>query len=79
MDKRPQPHMPPEMYSKVCTVTADISSVLRTLPTLTMANGRKYMHLECFIELLFGSTEYKARLVWEENVSLCSFLVVTVN
>ena len=70
-EQSPSPYndLHPDMYSKVCTVTADVRSALRSLPTLTRANGEKYLHFVCHIELLFGLTEHQARLTWEENVS----------
>jgi hypothetical protein len=57
------------MYDKLCTVTADTASVALGLPKLFRPDGRGYYALHVVIELLFGLTEYEARICWTENVS----------
>jgi hypothetical protein len=60
-----------EMYSVVCTVRAGVKSAVQALPMLTDANGETFFCFSYRIELLFGLTEYKAQIRWQENVGAC--------
>jgi hypothetical protein len=56
------------MYSVVCTVRAGVKSAVQALPMLTDVNGDTFFCFSYRIELLFGLTEYKAQIRWQENV-----------
>ena len=57
-----------ELYTKLCTVVADIREAVRELPPLHGPDGT-YFRFNFEIELLFGPTEHKAYICWKENVS----------
>jgi hypothetical protein len=57
------------MYSVVCTVVADVRSAVAALPPLTGENGDRFFRFDYDIELLFGLTEPKALICWDEKVS----------
>jgi len=57
----------PDMYDTMCTVKANTALAARKLPRLIRADGQGYYKLDFVIELLFGLTEYEARICWTEN------------
>jgi hypothetical protein len=57
------------MFYTVCTVKANVRSAAQSLPRLFGLNGEPFYRLECEVELLFGLTEHRARICWQENVS----------
>ena len=56
----------PDMYSKICTVRADISSVKLSVRQST--TGVSYYRSHFDVVLLFGLTELKAQIAYLENV-----------
>ena len=59
-----------DMFTVLCTVTADTSQLASTV--MTGENANMYYRIEYSIVLLFGLTEHKAQLRWMEDV--CNFL-----
>ena len=55
-------------YTKLCTIQADLSGV-PLLPQPKVAGQGSFYSVDCDIILLFGLTELKAQLAWQENVS----------
>ena len=55
-------------YTKLCTIEADLSGV-PLLPQPKVAGQGSFYSVDCDIILLFGLTELKAQLAWQENVS----------
>ena len=47
---------------------ADVRDAVRILQPQTGRNGETYFHFKYQIELLFGLTEHKAQICWNENV-----------
>ena len=55
-------------YTKLCTIDADLSGVpMLSLPKATGAGS--FYRVDYDIILLFGMTELKAQIAWNENVS----------
>jgi len=63
-----------DQYSRLCTIKADISHLPKT-PKINPSGGT-YYRIDYSVILLFGLTELKAQLCWNENVrySLWIFL-----
>ena len=61
-------------YTKLCTIEADLSGV-PLLPQPKVAGQGSFYSVDCDIILLFGLTELKAQLAWQENVSRLSYAV----
>ncbi|KAJ3881321.1 hypothetical protein F5051DRAFT_458832 [Lentinula edodes] len=59
------------MYSTACIVTADTSKISATLVPRRNPTGYEYFQLNFDVVLLFGLTELKAQIAWQEN---CYFL-----
>ncbi|KAJ3815434.1 hypothetical protein F5876DRAFT_85802 [Lentinula aff. lateritia] len=55
------------MYSTACTVTADTSEISATLVPRRNPTGSAYFQLKFDVVLLFGLTELKAQIAWQEN------------
>ena len=58
-----------EMFTTLCTVTADTSQMAKRLQARRNSNGAKYYHQSYSVVLLFGLTELKAQISWMEDVS----------
>lgn len=56
------------MFSTLCTITADMSEVTKTLSPLRGLTGKQYYSQAYNIVVLFGMTELKAQISWIENV-----------
>jgi hypothetical protein len=61
------------MFSALCTVTADMSNLAQAATVATAADGGKYYRIDFSVILLFGLTEHKALICWNEDVCLPSF------
>jgi hypothetical protein len=57
----------PNMFSTLCTVTADTSQLAYSLQPLRGIGGIEYYHLEFDVVLQFGLTELKAQISWMEE------------
>ncbi|PFH47369.1 hypothetical protein AMATHDRAFT_67869 [Amanita thiersii Skay4041] len=57
----------PYMFSPVCTVVADTSSIPESETTQQSLDGMRYYRKEFDIILLFGMTELKAQIAWKES------------
>ncbi|GAW00248.1 protein [Lentinula edodes] len=55
------------MYSTACIVTADTSKISATLVPRRNPTGYEYFQLNFDVVLLFGLTELKAQIAWQEN------------
>ena len=63
----------PDNYTKLCTIDADLSGVpMLSLPKATGAGS--FYRVDYDIILLFGMTELKAQIAWNENVSDLSYI-----
>ncbi|KAK0222688.1 hypothetical protein EDD85DRAFT_959945 [Armillaria nabsnona] len=56
-----------DMYPVLCNITADTEAVAKTLKLQRRADGKTFFELEYDIILLFGRTELKAQIAWEEG------------
>jgi hypothetical protein len=54
-------------YEKICTVSAEAASLTRALRSKTLNTGGTGWEFSFQILVSFGSTDVKARLVWDEN------------
>ncbi|PPQ91153.1 hypothetical protein CVT25_003058 [Psilocybe cyanescens] len=63
----------PGMFTCMCSIKADLMDLTKTLKprTITGKNGQEelYYTINFEIALLFGLTEFKANVIWQENVS----------
>jgi hypothetical protein len=60
------------MFSRLCTVQADMSQIAKVLQPQRGEGGAIYYEHYFDIVLLFGLTEIKAQISWTEDVScLC--------
>ncbi|PFH47738.1 hypothetical protein AMATHDRAFT_151443 [Amanita thiersii Skay4041] len=59
----------PNLFTYLCTVTADVSNLIRSLKPIVSSHGKTYYVLNFSIVLLFGLTELYAEVAWTENVS----------
>jgi hypothetical protein len=58
-----------DMYSTLCHIEADLSQMCRTLkPRRSSGAGKLYYSIDYDVVLLFGLTELKAQIAWEEQV-----------
>ncbi|EDR07866.1 uncharacterized protein LACBIDRAFT_298123 [Laccaria bicolor S238N-H82] len=55
------------MYSTLCTIEVDLSKLAHSLGPRQTKDGRVYYKVIYEIVLLFGLTELKAQLCWQEN------------
>ena len=59
-----------EMYSTLCYVHADTSQLSKTLrPRSSRAHSGIYYQMEFDVILSLGLTEFKAQILWKEDVS----------
>ena len=66
-----------DFFSNLCTVTADMSELKKSIqPQTNRINGKHYYSFEFDIVILFGFTELKAQMAWMENVGRTFFLLV---
>jgi hypothetical protein len=63
-----------DKYTVMCTITAQLDELVKGLhPRVTTNDEGKtetYYLVEYDTALLFGLTEFKASVIWEENVSV---------
>ncbi|KAH9485819.1 Heat shock 70 kDa protein 12B [Psilocybe cubensis] len=61
----------PGMFTSMCSIKADLDDLAKTLKPRTVTNkdGREdvYYAINFDIALLFGLTEFKASVIWQEN------------
>ncbi|KAG1788549.1 uncharacterized protein HD556DRAFT_1529904 [Suillus plorans] len=57
------------LFSRLCTVHADTSKIAEKLTLKRSAEGSTYYSMEIKVILLFGLTELKAMISWEDGVS----------
>jgi hypothetical protein len=58
-----------DMYSTLCYIEADTSQICRTLkPRRSSGAGRPYYSIHYDVIVLFGLTELKAQIAWQEQV-----------
>jgi hypothetical protein len=63
------------MYQTLCYIGADTSDISRNLePRRSPGTGKLYYRMKFDIVLLFGLTEFKAQIAWDEQVILSSLL-----
>jgi len=62
-------HRPTELFTTLCTVTADTSQMAKGLKASSGPGGNQYYHQNFSVVLLFGLTELKAQISWMEDVS----------
>ena len=59
----------PDMYSTLCYIEADTSQISRMLQARRSSGaGKLYYTIEYDVILLFGLTELKAQVAWQEQV-----------
>jgi hypothetical protein len=64
-------------FRPICVVKGDMSAAKKGIKIALTSEGIAFL-LECKIAITFGSTEWKACLVWKENVlRLLSLSVVS--
>lgn len=60
------------MFTSMCSIKVDLEDLTKTLKprTATNKNGLEdiYYTINFDIALLFGLTEFKASVIWQENV-----------
>ena len=54
----------------MCNVIADTSKLVRSLHQQQSPEGHRYLSLDYDVILLFGLTELKAQISWDEMVRL---------
>ena len=59
-----------DTFGSLCFVRADLSRLSNSAETKKGANGQTYWTVVFSIEIHFGLTEFKARMKWNEDVSL---------
>ena len=60
----------PDQFASLCFVRADLSKLSSSAEPKVGADGQRYWLVVFAIEILFGLTEFKARMKWIEDVSL---------
>jgi hypothetical protein len=55
-------------FNKVCSVTADLSSLRNALQQTIVSDGSRYWIIHLFVCIRFGVAEPEAFIEWEENV-----------
>jgi hypothetical protein len=56
-------------FSTLCTIRADLGKLSRTLrPKKAAADQSNYYQIDYDVIILFGHTELKAQISWEEKV-----------
>ena len=69
-DSRFTKHFSSDLYTLACTVIADVSSLALSLEPEIMEDGKKVFKFEFDVELLFGKTEFEARICWQQDVGV---------
>ena len=60
-------------FRRVCTLKADLSGLQKFLKVKKTSDGQEFWRV-CFkVNILFGGTTLKARLMWYEGVSISGF------
>ncbi|PFH48903.1 hypothetical protein AMATHDRAFT_5374 [Amanita thiersii Skay4041] len=57
----------PGFFPDLCKITANVSEVKRTISPQFNRSGQKYYNLDFDVVLLFGLTELKAQIAWNDN------------
>jgi len=57
----------PDMFSTLCTVTANTRQMAKRLKPLKGVGGAPYYKFDFNVVLLFGLTELKAQISWMED------------
>ena len=57
-------------FSTLCFVRADLSPLTASARVMTGPGGKKYWTIVFSIEIHFGLTEFKARIKWNDDVSV---------
>ena len=60
-------------FRRVCTLTADLSGLLKFLKAQKTSKGRDFWKVFYKVKVFFGGTALKARVTWKEGVSISSF------
>ena len=60
-------------FRHACTLKADLSGLERFLKAQKGSEGRDFWHIAFKVNVLFGGTALKARLTWDEGVSVSHF------
>ncbi|KAG6330080.1 hypothetical protein ID866_9008, partial [Astraeus odoratus] len=63
-------HRHAEDFSTLCVVRADLSPLSGSAEPKQSKNGKTYWTIVFSVEIHFGLTEFKARIKWNDNVSL---------
>ena len=58
---------------RVCTLHADLSGLQKSLKAKKTPEGQTYWKIFYKVNVFFGGTALKARLTWEEGVSISQF------
>ena len=64
------------MYSQVCTIKVDLSYLVDVQENKKQGPKGEYYRVDYEVALLFGLTEFKAQLVWQEKVMCAIFHVI---
>ena len=64
---------------RVCTLSADLSGLRSFLKVEKGANGQEFWTVAFKVNVLFGGTALKARLTWNEGVSISHFHLQVTN
>ena len=59
-----------DSFASLCFVRADLSRLSNSAQPKTGPNGQTYWTVVFSIEIHFGLTEFKARMKWNEDVSI---------
>jgi len=68
-----------EDYSTLCVVRADLSLLSGSAEPKHGKNGKTYWTIVFSVEIHFGLTEFKARIKWNDNVSVFFSYMCHVN
>ncbi len=60
-------------FRRVCTLAADLSGLRRFLKVQKGSEGQEFWKVSFKVKVLFGGTALKARLAWNEGVSISHF------
>jgi hypothetical protein len=55
---------------RICTLSADLSSLVSASMKQRGANGRMYRRVDFKVLVMLGGTQLRAKLQWEEKVSI---------
>jgi hypothetical protein len=65
---------PSEDYGTLCVVRADLSPLSGSAEPKSGRNGKTYWTIVFSVEIHFGLTEFRARIKWNDNVRMCSYI-----